>query len=155
MRESSTIKLSVKFHALYHIELVSARRKVSLSPVKQNVEFCIIISPKRKSSAHHSSKTWVVRARWSEWRWSMKPKAIFDFTTHLPAKMPPKWDLSLHCMRKECVFKTCDLPPKWDPSLHSARKYYAFKICDLPMKMSPRVGLQVHPCPLDKALRVI
>ena len=85
----------------------------------------------------------------------MKPKAIFDFTTHLPAKMPPKWDLSLHSVRKECVFKTCDLPPKWDPSLHSARKYYAFKICDLPMKMSPRVGLQVHPCPLDKALRVI
>ena len=35
----------------------------------------------------------------------MKPKAIFDFTTHLPAKMPPKWDLSLHSVRKECFFK--------------------------------------------------
>ena len=61
MRESSTIKLSVKFHALYHIRLVSARRKVFLSPVKQKVDFCIIICPKRKSSAHHSSITWVAR----------------------------------------------------------------------------------------------
>ena len=113
MRESSTIKLPVKFHALYHIKFVSAGRKVVLSPVKQKVDFCIIICPKRKSSVHHSSRTWVARARWSKWRWSMKPKAIFDFTTHLPAKMPPKWDLSLHSVRKECVFKTCDWPPKW------------------------------------------
>ena len=61
MRESSTIKLSVKFHALYHIKLVSAGRKVFLSPVKQKVDFCIIICPKRKSSVHHSSRTWVAR----------------------------------------------------------------------------------------------
>ena len=39
MRESSTIKLSVKFHALYHIKLVSARRKVFLGPAKQKVDF--------------------------------------------------------------------------------------------------------------------
>ena len=64
----------------------------------------------------------------------MKPKAIFDFTTHLPAKRPPKWDLSLHSMRKECVFKTCDQPPKWDLSLHSVRKECVFKTCDLPPK---------------------
>ena len=112
MRESSTIKLSVKFHTLYHIKLVSARKKVFLSPVKQKVDFCIIICPKRKSSGHHSSRTWVARARWSKWRWSMKPKAIFDFTTHLPTKIPAKWDLSLHSARKDYAFKTCDLQPK-------------------------------------------
>ena len=39
MRESSTIKLSVKFHALYHIKLVSARRKVFLGSAKQKVDF--------------------------------------------------------------------------------------------------------------------
>ena len=61
MRESSTIKLSVKFHALYHIKLVSARREVFLSLVKQKLDFCIIICPKRISSAHHSSRTWVAR----------------------------------------------------------------------------------------------
>ena len=48
MRESSTIKLSVKFHALYHIKLVSARRKVFLGPAKQKVDFSYNCRSKKK-----------------------------------------------------------------------------------------------------------
>ena len=52
MKESSTIKLSVKFHALYHIKLVSARRKVflaqNLGPAKQKVDFSYNCRSKKK-----------------------------------------------------------------------------------------------------------
>ena len=57
----------------------------------------------------------------------MKPKAIFDFTTHLPAKMPPKWDLSLYMQRiapgkiKPSKPVTCD-PKHASPANESETK---------------------------------